>query len=180
MLAEEHGGEGDGSVVVVRGGDDDGVEVLLGIEELAPVAVGAGSGVFFGWAGETGFVDVAEGDDLDLGEFADFAEIAAALAGDSDVSGGELFGGRGLAAAGDEVSREDERGGAGGDDGVEEAAAGEHGGEDGGSGAESPDRRSGEGNPDCGREEWGEDAGEARESDACLVAAAVFKTVRGE
>ena len=143
-------------MVVVRGGDDDGVEVLLGVEEPAPVAVGAGLGVFFGWAGEAGFVDVAEGDDRDFGELVDFAEIAAALAGDPDVGGGEFFGGWGLAAACDEVSREDERGGAGGDDGVEEAAAGEHDGEDRGSGVECPDRRSGEGNPDCGREERGE------------------------
>lgn len=52
--------------------------------------------------------------------------------------------------------------------------------EDWGSGVEFPGRRSGEGNPDCGREERGEGVEEARESDACLVAAAVFKTVEGE
>jgi hypothetical protein len=126
VLAEEHGRDGEGSVVVVRGRDDDGIEILLGIEESTPVAVRARRGVFLRWSGESAFIDVAEGDDADFRELADFAEVASPLPGDADVSRGELFGRRCLTASGDEVAREEERSRARSEDGLEEVAASGH------------------------------------------------------
>ena len=111
-------------MLVVRRADHHGIYVLLLREHPAPVAVGLRAGVLLRRAGQPVAVHVAQRYHLDFLKGADFAEIPAALTAHADVRGGELFGRRHLAAAGDDMARHDERRDAGGDDIAEETTAG--------------------------------------------------------
>ena len=118
------GGFADGCVPVVRGGDDDGVDVWGG-EELVEIGEGGGigGGVAFAGVFDLGGVDVAEGGGF-VAEFEDAGDVALDLAAHADEADAEFSGGRGLG--------EDWRSGEGGGGcGFEERAAGEergHGG----------------------------------------------------
>ena len=81
---------------MVRGGDGDGVDVLV-FEHLSHVGVALGAGVVFQTLGDDLGVDVAEGDDadaLDLLEFLDVFQTAATEADDGDAE--VTVGARGL------------------------------------------------------------------------------------
>ena len=118
------GGFADGCVPVVRGGDDDGVDVWGG-EELVEIGEGGGigGGVAFAGVFDLGGVDVAEGGGF-VAEFEDAADVALDLAAHADEADAEFLGGRGLG--------EDWGSGEGGGGcGFEEGAAGEESGHGG-------------------------------------------------
>jgi hypothetical protein len=74
-------------MMVVRGGDDDGVE-FLELKELSIVGEGPGVGEAVGGSGEPILVDIAEGGD---GFSGDGIEVGATASADSDNPNSELF-----------------------------------------------------------------------------------------
>lgn len=76
--------EHDGCVHVIGDRDVDGVEVVLVIHQLAPVAVEARVRVLFGGLREHARVDVAERDDVDVGVGRDVREVVLAHAAAPD------------------------------------------------------------------------------------------------
>ena len=75
---------GDEGVGMVCGADDHGVEVFL-LEHEAPIDVGFGTGEALQSVWEAFFVDIAEGDDVFLGEGVVVSEAAAPNADEADV-----------------------------------------------------------------------------------------------
>ena len=80
-----HGGDGVG---VVRGGDDDGVDVFFLVEHSAEVAVLWDAGVELVGFGCPLFIDVAKSDDVFRGELSD---VSLALTAGTDKGDVELF-----------------------------------------------------------------------------------------
>ena len=88
-----HSGDGGNSVGMIRGADDDGVEVFgLLVEHGSKVAVAGGVRVFAIGIGCAGVVDVSESDDVFGGESREVGESAAAWADESKVK--FVFGGK--------------------------------------------------------------------------------------
>ncbi len=97
MLTEFHRVNRNDGVIVIGYGDDDGFEVFLGLEHLAPIFISLGVGIFFKTVGGALVIDIAHGDEVLAFAAFDILRAAPARANDADV---DLIDARGDAKGG--------------------------------------------------------------------------------
>lgn len=123
MFAVVEGGHGGEGVMVVRGGDEDGVDFLHFLEHEAVVLEACGVRPVFERAVGVAPIDVAEGDDIDLVGGGELVEVTAALAADTDGGEVEFIIGGGGAVEAEDMAGEDLESGGGEGGSLEEFAA---------------------------------------------------------